>query len=233
MQQEAQQFMQEGTKRPANLLCPACTSLGMVVTRHRTRAQWKEQWQLFAVRLLYPDGEPSCLSIGPHKIQSSLGYIEWSWWLGEALEDWKRANITSVFIKEGARNYKSIGFNPWQCQRRNLPENRFQTRVGQKGEWICVVCMDLCKENFAWPNTLLSTMMWLARWMRGEQWMPTSALAKPLTLSPIIFIDKLTKYRLDEWMVRWIENHLKNKVQKFFIWGTMSNWRRVISSVPH
>lgn len=49
-------------QRPANLLCPAFTCLEMVVTRHRTQALLKEHWQLFAVRLLYPDGGHSCLN---------------------------------------------------------------------------------------------------------------------------------------------------------------------------
>lgn len=62
MPQVAQQFVQEGTKRPANLLCPACTRLEMVVTRHRTQALLKEHWQLFAVRLSYPDRGHSWLS---------------------------------------------------------------------------------------------------------------------------------------------------------------------------
>lgn len=53
--------------------------------------------------------------------------------------------------------------------------------------------------------------------------------ARILTLSPI---DKLRKYRLDEWLVRWIENWLNGRSQRVVISGTESSWSPVPSSVP-
>lgn len=146
-------------------------------------------------------------SIGPHTLQSSLDYFEWSWWQGEAPEDWKRANITSIFTKEGAGNYRPIGLTSIPG---NVKEETFLETISKHMEdkqVIGIVCMDLWKGNFSWTNTLLSTMMWLARWMRGEQWMSTLALAKPLTLSLIILSCQLHR-QADKVQVRWVDGEV-------------------------
>ena len=54
-----------------------------------------------------------------------------------------------------------------------------------------------------------------------------------LALSPLkIIIDKLRKYGLHKWTVRWIENWLNNQVQRVVISGTKYSWRQVTSGVP-
>ncbi|PKU42126.1 rna-directed dna polymerase from mobile element jockey-like [Limosa lapponica baueri] len=52
------------------------------------------------------------------------------------------------------------------------------------------------------------------------------------TVSHSILIGKLRKYGLDEWTVRWIENRLKDRVQRVMISGTESSWRSITSGVP-
>lgn len=46
-----------------------------------------------------------------------------------------------------------------------------------------------------------------------------------------VLTDKLTKYRLDKWKIRWIENWL-NWAQRIVISGTKSSWREVTNDVP-
>jgi len=46
-----------------------------------------------------------------------------------------------------------------------------------------------------------------------------------------ILIDKLTKYRLNKWKVRWIENCLNSWAQRLLIHGAQSSWRQVTSGV--
>ena len=45
-------------------------------------------------------------------------------------------------------------------------------------------------------------------------------------------IDKLTKYGLDKWTVRWTENWLNGQAQRVVISGTNSSWGQVTSAVP-
>ncbi|GAB0186468.1 cyclin-dependent kinase 19 [Grus japonensis] len=52
------------------------------------------------------------------------------------------------------------------------------------------------------------------------------------TVSHNILIDKLTKYRLDKWKVRWIENWLNSWAQRIVISRAKSSWRQVTSGVP-
>jgi len=47
-----------------------------------------------------------------------------------------------------------------------------------------------------------------------------------------ILTDKLIKYKLDKWAVRWTENWLNCQAQRVVISSTKSSWRLVTSSVP-
>ncbi|KAJ7400320.1 RNA-directed DNA polymerase from mobile element jockey-like protein [Pitangus sulphuratus] len=52
------------------------------------------------------------------------------------------------------------------------------------------------------------------------------------TISHNTLIGKLTKCRLEEWMVRWIENWLNSRSQMAAISGTGSSWRPVTDMSP-
>ncbi|KAK4831183.1 hypothetical protein QYF61_015915 [Mycteria americana] len=52
-----------------------------------------------------------------------------------------------------------------------------------------------------------------------------------LTVSHNILIDKLTKYRLDKWTARWIENGLNSQVQRVVINCKKSSWKQVTSGM--
>ncbi|PKU47469.1 rna-directed dna polymerase from mobile element jockey-like [Limosa lapponica baueri] len=52
------------------------------------------------------------------------------------------------------------------------------------------------------------------------------------TVSHSILIGKLRKCGLDERTVRWIENWMKDRAQRFVIRGTECSWRSVTSGVP-
>ena len=53
------------------------------------------------------------------------------------------------------------------------------------------------------------------------------------TVSHNILVIKLRKSGMDEWMVRWIDNYLTGRAQRVVISRSESDWRPVISSVPH
>jgi len=47
-----------------------------------------------------------------------------------------------------------------------------------------------------------------------------------------MLIQKLRRRGLDEWIVRWIENWLKDRTQRAAISGTGSSWKPVASGIP-
>ena len=51
------------------------------------------------------------------------------------------------------------------------------------------------------------------------------------TVSHNILIDKLTKYKLDKWTVRWTENWLNCQTQMVVIRSIKSSWRPASSVV--
>ncbi|CAM4650280.1 unnamed protein product [Caretta caretta] len=52
------------------------------------------------------------------------------------------------------------------------------------------------------------------------------------TVSHSILANKLRKYGLDEWTIRWIESWLDCRAQRVMINGSMSSWQPVSSGVP-
>ncbi|GAB0205230.1 mitochondrial enolase superfamily member 1 [Grus japonensis] len=52
------------------------------------------------------------------------------------------------------------------------------------------------------------------------------------TISHNIVISKLRKCRLDERMVKWVENWLNGRAQRVVVRGTASSWRPVSSGFP-
>ncbi|CAM5146722.1 unnamed protein product [Natator depressus] len=52
------------------------------------------------------------------------------------------------------------------------------------------------------------------------------------TVSHSILANKLKKYGLDEWTIRWIESWLDCRAQRVVINGSMSSWQLVSSRVP-
>lgn len=148
MQLVALQFMQEGTETSK----PSLSSIHMLRDGgHKAQDPSAAEGALTAVccQTFVPWWRTQLSkSIGPHTLQSSLDYFEWLWWLAETPKDSKRANITSVFTKEGAGNYRPIGFNSVPG---NVKEEIFLETISKHMEdkkVIGIVCMDLWKENF-------------------------------------------------------------------------------------
>lgn len=73
----------------------------------------------------------------------------------------------------------------------------------------------------------------MAQWMRGEQWLLfLLTLVKVFgTISCKNLMEKLMKYRLGKWTLRWIKNWLNVQAQKVVISGKKCSRRPVTSGV--
>lgn len=135
---------------------------------------------------------------------------ERSWQLGEVSEDWKKVNVTPVF-----KNCSPL--HSWKGNRTTYPEIISSGRQGHQE-----VNIDSTKGNHALPTWLTSMMRQLPRdrWedrederqMRGVHTVHLDSSKVFDTLFHIIFLGKLRKPRLDEWMMMWIENLIKRQV---------------------
>ncbi|KAJ7426166.1 RNA-directed DNA polymerase from mobile element jockey-like protein [Willisornis vidua] len=83
-----------------------------------------------------------------------------------------------------------------------------------------------CQHGFTKGKSCLTNL--IAFYNERTAWMDEGRVVAFNIISHNIFIGKLKKCGLDEWIVRWTENRLNGRTQKVVISGTGSSWSPVV-----
>ena len=82
----------------------------------------------------------------------------------------------------------------------------------------------------AWPPPMMKQLAWWKS--RVQRTLSFLTLVRLSTQSLITSSDKLAKYGLDKWAVRWTENWLNSQAQRVVISSRKSSWRSDTSGLP-
>ncbi|CAM5157187.1 unnamed protein product [Eretmochelys imbricata] len=163
--------------------------------------------------------------------------FEKSWKMGDIPEDWKRANIMSIYKKgnkDNLGNYRpvsltsAIGKIMEQIIKQSICKHLEDKKVINNSHHGFVKNKSCQTNLIAFFDRVTSLVD------RGEAvdvvYLDFSKAFG--TVSHNLLINKLGKYNLDGATTRWVHNCLENRSQKVVIRGSQSCWKSIMSGVP-
>ncbi|CAM5142344.1 unnamed protein product [Natator depressus] len=163
--------------------------------------------------------------------------FENSWRSGEVPDDWKKANVVSIFNKgkkEDPGNYRPVSLTsvPGKIMEQVLEESILKHLEERK-------VIRNSQHGFTKGKSCLTNLIAFYDEITGsvDEGKAVDVLFLDFskafdTVSHSILASKLKKYGLDEWTIRWIETWLDCRAQWVVINGSMSSWQPVLSGVP-
>ncbi|CAM5138620.1 unnamed protein product [Natator depressus] len=157
--------------------------------------------------------------------------------LGEVPNDWKKANLVSIFKKgknKNTGNYRPVSLTsvPGKIMEQSLKESILKHLEERK-------LIRNSQHGFTKSKSCLTNLIAFYDERTGsvDTGKPADVLFLDFskafdTVSHSILVSKLKKYGLDEWTIRWIESWLDRRAQRVGINGSMSSWQPVSSSAP-
>ncbi|CAM4618405.1 unnamed protein product [Lepidochelys olivacea] len=163
--------------------------------------------------------------------------FENSWRSGEVPDDWKNANVVPIFKKgkkEDPGNYRPVSLTsvPGKIVEQVLKESilkhleeRKEIRNSQHGFTMGKSCLT---NLIAFYDEITGSV---------DEGKAVDVLFLDFSkafdmVSHSILANKLKKYGMDEWTIRWLESWLDCWAQRVVINGSMSSWQPVSSGVP-
>ncbi|CAM4590417.1 unnamed protein product [Caretta caretta] len=163
--------------------------------------------------------------------------FENSWRLREIPDDWKKANIVSIFKigkKENLGNYRLVSVTsvPGKIMEKVLKESILKHLEERK-------VIRNSQHGFTKGKSCLTNLIAFYDKITGSVDMGKAVdmiyldFSKAFDMvSHSILTSTLKKYGLDQWTIRWIEGWLDCQAQWIVISGSMSSWQPVSSGVP-
>ncbi|GAB0183716.1 mitochondrial enolase superfamily member 1 [Grus japonensis] len=170
-------------------------------------------------------------------VRPLLIIFERSWQLGEVPQDWKKVSVTVSFQRDN---------------KDDLGKYRLVSLTSIPGNTVKQIILEIISKHIEQKKVIESIQH---GFMKGKSCLTdlmlfynkvTSSMDQRRTadfvyrdfnkafgtVSCNILINKLEKYRLDKWTVRWSEDWLNCQVQSVVISSTKFSWRPVTSGVP-
>ncbi|CAM4512741.1 unnamed protein product, partial [Caretta caretta] len=163
--------------------------------------------------------------------------FENSWRSGEVPDDWKKANVVPIFKKgkkddPGDNRPVSLTSVPGKIMEQVLKESILKHLEERK-------VIGNSQHGFTKSKSCLTNLIAFYDEITGsvDEGKAVDVLFLDFSkafdmVSHSILANKLKKYGLDEWTVRWIESWLDHGAQRVVINGSMSSWQLLSSRVP-
>ncbi|CAM5076581.1 unnamed protein product [Eretmochelys imbricata] len=163
--------------------------------------------------------------------------FENSWRSGEVLDDWKKANVVSIFKKgkkEDPGNYRPVSLTsvPGKIMEHVLKESILKHLDERK-------VIRNSQHGFTKGRSCLTNLIAFYDEITGtvDEGKAVDVLFLDFskafdTVSHSILVSKLKKYGLDGCTTRWVESWLDCRAQRVVTNGSMSSWQPVSSGVP-
>ncbi|CAM4697142.1 unnamed protein product [Lepidochelys kempii] len=163
--------------------------------------------------------------------------FENSWQTGEVPDDWKKANVVSIFKKgkkEDPGNYRPVSLTsvPGKIMEQVLKKSILKHLHGRK-------VIRNSQHGFTKGRSCLTNLIAFYDEITGsvDEGKAVDVLFLDFskafdTVSHSILVSKLKKYGMDECTIRWVESWLDCRAQRVLINGSMSSWQPVSSGVP-
>ncbi|CAM5161388.1 unnamed protein product [Natator depressus] len=181
---------------------------------------------------------PRVLRELPDVIAEPLAIISENLWRsGEVPDDWKKANIVTIFKKgkkENLGNYKLVILSsvPGKIIEQVLKESILKHLEERK-----VIRNN--QHGFTKGKSCLTNLIAFYDEITGSVDMGKAVdvihldLSKAFdTVSHSILVSRLKKYGLDEWTIKWMESWLDHQSEQVVINGSMSSRQLISSGVP-
>nr|XP_047907141.1 uncharacterized protein LOC125180535 [Anser cygnoides] len=186
--------------------------------------------RLNILKAMGPDGMPlQVLRELADVIARSLSIISERLWGLRESRRLEKSRHHSYLQEGGLGNYRLVSFTsvPGKVMKQLILDiiskhmkDKKMIRTSQHGFTKGKLCLT---DLIAFYNEVTS--------LEGEEDVVYLDFSKTLTVSPVTSSDKLLKYELGKWIVRWIETWLINQAHRVVISGTKSSWRPVTSGV--
>ncbi|CAM4513480.1 unnamed protein product [Caretta caretta] len=163
--------------------------------------------------------------------------FENSWQTGEVPDDWKKANVVSIFKKgkkEDPGNYRPVSLTsvPGKIMEQVLKESILKHLHERK-------VIRNSQHGFTKGRSCLTNLIAFYDEITGsvDEGKAVDVLYLDFskafdTVSHSILVSTLRKYGLDECTIRWVESWVDCGAQRVVINGSMSSWQPVSSGVP-
>ena len=170
-------------------------------------------------------------------VRSLLIVFERSWQLGEVPQDWKKLSVTASFKrgnKDDLGNYQLVSLTSILSNMiKQIILEIISKHIKDKKVIESIQCGFMkgksCLTDLMATYNKVTSSMGEGRTVDFVYLEFSKAFG---TVSCNILTDKLMKYGLDKWTVRWSENLLNCQAQRVVISSTKSIWSPVTSGVP-
>jgi len=207
-----------------------------LVKEHQDRAHFNK---LDTHKSMGPDGmHPRVLRVLADVIVEPLSIIfERSWRTGEVPEDWRKANVTSVFKKgkkEDPGNHRLVNLTSIPGK---VMEQLSLDVISKQAEEKKVIRSS--QQGFTKGKSCLTNLIAFYDDMTGgvDEGRAVDVVYLDFskafdTVSHNILLGKLKKRELDKRTARWVENWLNGRAQRVWVSNAESSWRPAASGVP-